>query len=172
MITLLDCSHWNTIDYRKARDKGVEGLIIKVSQGAAYRDPKAAEHYAGARSVGMLTGAYHFVTNDNAIKQHANFEGAMAALGKWDLPPDLDCEAYTSYGGEIYSVREMRQYVLPMLIGDAPSRSASRRDPFGIPGQAHCPLTAIDDPPLHSSVTGNHGPVRPGGGSSHCPDAR
>lgn len=110
--TLLDVSHWQPpIDWAKARRTGVEGVYIKTSQGAGYRDPAAAQHYSGAKAAGLLVGFYHFCTNDNGIKQFENFAGAANAIGKTELPPALDAEAFTEYQGEIHSYRLVPGYV-------------------------------------------------------------
>lgn len=107
--TLIDISHWQPpVNWAKARKAGIEGVYIKVSQGASYRDPAAAQHYQGAKAAGMLVGFYHFCTNDNGIQQFENFAGAANAIGKTDLPPAMDAEAFTEYQGEIYSYREFR----------------------------------------------------------------
>ncbi len=106
--TLLDVSHWQPpIDWMTARRAGVEGVYIKVSQGASYRDPSAAQHYQGAKAVGMLVGFYHFVTNDNGIKQFDNFAAAANAIGKTDLPPTLDVETYTENMGTVYPSQDV-----------------------------------------------------------------
>lgn len=115
-IKLLDVSHWQSpIDWRKAKAAGISGAYIKVSQGASFIDKAAAEHHDSAKAAGLLVGAYHFCTNDDANKQFANYAGAADRIGSWDLPPALDCEAYTSYGGNIYGLNEFKEFLLPPM---------------------------------------------------------
>jgi GH25 family lysozyme M1 (1,4-beta-N-acetylmuramidase) len=110
---ILDLSHWNqVVDWKKLADNA-DGVIIKISQGARYRDILAKEHYAGAKSVGLLIGGYHFATNDNAIAQYNNFSSGMDELGKFDFIPSMDCEAFTSFRNELISARELVTYVYP-----------------------------------------------------------
>jgi GH25 family lysozyme M1 (1,4-beta-N-acetylmuramidase) len=93
----LDLSHWNLVtSWEKMKESGVEWVYIKFSQGSGYLDPKAIEHYNNAKRVGLLVGAYHFVTKDNAISQYDQFIKCMGNL-KFELTPMLDCEAYTSH---------------------------------------------------------------------------
>jgi GH25 family lysozyme M1 (1,4-beta-N-acetylmuramidase) len=110
----IDCSHWqDIIDWRKASQAGVKFAYIKAGQGASHRDSLTAYHRAGARAAGIKVGAYHFVTQDNALKQAENFRGVMMELGDWDLPPAMDCEPYTSYQGDTVSLRELMTYAFP-----------------------------------------------------------
>ena len=107
-IKLIDVSHYQPpVDWAKARAAGISGVYIKVSQGASFIDKAAAEHHDSAKAAGLLVGCYHFCTNDDANKQFSNYAGAADRVGSWDLPPALDCEAYTSYQGEIYSEKEI-----------------------------------------------------------------
>lgn len=109
-ITLLDVSHHQRpVDWRKAKAAGVQGAYIKVSQGRSHRDEAAKQHYDAAKAAGLLTGFYHFCTNDNGIEQYENFKNAANAIGKTDLPPALDCEAYTSINGVIYSENDIEE---------------------------------------------------------------
>lgn len=114
-IMLLDLSHWqgSSIDWRKMKEAGIAGVYIKLTQGELHKDILAAQHYANAQMVGILTGGYHFTTNDPAGLQVDNYLQTKAAIGdKWTLPDWQDCEAYTSYQGETMSVYELKEYVL------------------------------------------------------------
>jgi len=106
MLEGLDCSHWNLItNWQKMVDAGIKWVYIKFSQGMAYKDPKAVEHYTNAKKVGLKIGAYHFVTKDNAIKQYDWFLSCIKDYS-FDLAPVLDCEAYTDYYSDynLYSI--------------------------------------------------------------------
>ncbi len=78
-ITVLDCSHWNTItDWAALRGAGVAGMIHKFSQGVGYHDPKFAERRFAASGSGMLFGRYHFGDASRVTSQVDNF------LKGWD----------------------------------------------------------------------------------------
>jgi GH25 family lysozyme M1 (1,4-beta-N-acetylmuramidase) len=96
MIEILDISHWQDVmNWQKMANAGIKGVYIKFSQGIGYKDPRAERHYVNAKSVGLWVGSYHFVTNDNGIKQYDWF---LKCMGEaiFDMPPMLDCEAYQS----------------------------------------------------------------------------
>jgi GH25 family lysozyme M1 (1,4-beta-N-acetylmuramidase) len=65
----IDISHHNNdkgkIDWEKVKAAGYEFVIIKCSQGSAYRDPFFKENKANARNVGLAIGYYHFAGNYN-----------------------------------------------------------------------------------------------------------
>jgi GH25 family lysozyme M1 (1,4-beta-N-acetylmuramidase) len=120
MTELLDISHWQEVtNWQKMVDAGIKGVYIKFSQGTGYKDPEAGRHYVRAKSAGLWVGAYHFVTNDNGIKQYDWFMNCIGDRA-FDMPPMLDCEAYTShdmykytffnnyeYENEVFPVREL-----------------------------------------------------------------
>lgn len=118
-IKLIDISHWqDPVDWRKAKAAGISGVYIKVSQGATHKDDRAKIHYEGARAEGLLVGCYHFCTNDNATAQYNNLLDAVLRINDvWDLPPALDCEAYTSYGGFRYGLSEFINFAGPLKYG-------------------------------------------------------
>lgn len=120
-IELLDISHHNTvIDWNKLASK-VQGIYIKFSQNIDYKDPKAQEHYANARSVGLKVGAYHFVTNNDGIKQYKQFVKCMGDL-QFQLAPMMDCEAYTSINAS-YKMVELptnRNYLVTEIEQEYP----------------------------------------------------
>jgi len=104
MIELLDISHWNQIkDWSLMVAKGIKGVYIKFSQGVAFADTMALEHYENAKRVGLKVGAYHFVTKTNGIIQYDWFIKQIRNL-KFDLMPMLDCEAYNGLMG-LYETR-------------------------------------------------------------------
>jgi lysozyme len=92
MIIGADVSKWQgAIDWGMMAAQGVRFVYAKASQGPAYADPRFQENAAGAKAVGILFGAYHFCTADNALAQVANFLRCIGDV-QLDLPPALDVE--------------------------------------------------------------------------------
>ena len=78
---------------------GISFAYVKASEGQTFVDPKYDAHVAGARSVGIKTGAYHFArpdTNSTDVardgRAEADFFLSLAALRSGDLLPALDLE--------------------------------------------------------------------------------
>jgi GH25 family lysozyme M1 (1,4-beta-N-acetylmuramidase) len=58
---LIDISSYNPVSsWRKVADDGITGASIKVSQQVNYLNPLCGAQVAGARSVGIAPGGYHF----------------------------------------------------------------------------------------------------------------
>ncbi|MBE6563153.1 MAG: hypothetical protein E7660_05395 [Ruminococcaceae bacterium] len=58
----IDVSKWQRgFDFKRAADEGVRFAIIKASE-SSFSDPEFEKHYKNARSAGLLTGAYHYLT--------------------------------------------------------------------------------------------------------------
>jgi lysozyme len=96
-------NHQQRIDWTRVRADGIAFAIVKASEGVSFADPKYAAHVAGARSVGIRTGAYHFARPDTpgdndlaAARRDARAEAdwflALAAPKRGDLLPALDLE--------------------------------------------------------------------------------
>jgi lysozyme len=57
----VDVSRWQrTVEWNTLRDAGVSFAVVKASQGTRLIDPLLRTHLEGARSVGMVTGVYHW----------------------------------------------------------------------------------------------------------------
>ena len=91
---VLDLSHHNCgpsgdpddpIDFAAVAAFGVKGIIHKASQGVSIRDKKYGERRRDAVAAGLLWGAYHFATGDDADAQV-----------KWFLECAQPCLLYTS----------------------------------------------------------------------------
>lgn len=75
---VIDLSHYNdTVDLKKAQDAGVLAVIHKASQGTQFSDGKFRERMSIAQSIGMLRGAYHFLTNEDPVGQAIHFLAAV-----------------------------------------------------------------------------------------------
>ncbi|MDI3298392.1 MAG: glycoside hydrolase family 25 protein [Bacillota bacterium] len=94
----IDVSSWQgDIDWPAVRTAGFSFAVIKATEGVGWTDPKYAKNVAGAKSAGLLVGAYHFARPDgnalDAANEAAYFAGAVKAV---QPEPDflaLDLEA-------------------------------------------------------------------------------
>ncbi|MCW7944714.1 hydrolase [Streptomyces hygroscopicus] len=94
-------SHQKDVDWARAKANGAAFVYVKATESTAYRNPYFGPQYNGARSAGIIRGAYHFAVPDQSsgAAQAAYFVrngGAWRADG-WTLPPALDIE-YNPYG--------------------------------------------------------------------------
>lgn len=81
------------------RADGISFAFVKASEGQTFVDPKYQAHVAGARSVGIRTGAYHFARPDTDssdpradARAEADFFLSLAQPRSGDLLPALDLE--------------------------------------------------------------------------------
>ena len=57
----IDVSYWNSgIDWGKVRATGQRFALVKASEGPNYSDPTFKDNWTGAKSAGLLRGAYCF----------------------------------------------------------------------------------------------------------------
>lgn len=92
----LDVSHWQgSIDWRKVARAGKRFVFMKATDGDDYLDPTFATNRSGARSNGLVVGAYHFARPDaskgDALHEARWFVG-HADPGPGHLLPVLDLE--------------------------------------------------------------------------------
>lgn len=105
---IVDLSHHNgNVDLQKARGDGILGVIHKATQGATYVDPMYSINKQKAQAAGLLWGAYHFGTGDDAQKQAEHFL-ATVSPGPTDLLV-LDFETNTQ--GASMTLDQARQFV-------------------------------------------------------------
>jgi lysozyme len=71
---------------------GIRFVIVKVSEGASYRDPRRLEYLDGARKAGMLVGVYHFLYPSQPLAQQAELLWHATGDTMPDLPPVIDFE--------------------------------------------------------------------------------
>lgn len=77
---VIDISHYNNVEFanghylgfQKIYEAGYRGVINKATQGVNYVDPTFHTRKDPARIVGLLYGAYHYMTLDDPVTQ-ANF---------------------------------------------------------------------------------------------------
>ena len=94
----IDVSHYQcAIDWEKVKlmnDNGVRVrfAFFRATRGTSFLDFRFKENWEGAKSVGILRGAYHFYYfRENPIEQ-ARFFCENVKVEKGDLPPVLDVE--------------------------------------------------------------------------------
>jgi lysozyme len=110
--TVIDISHHNkVVDWAAIKAAGIQGVILKASDGTHFVDPTYAERRAAARAAGLMTGAYHFARNGNVAAQVALFVRAA------DPDPDtflaLDWENNPT--GPDMNVAEARQFLTLLM---------------------------------------------------------
>lgn len=91
----IDVSYWQSgIDWPKVRATGQRFAFIKATEGETYTDPTFEEHWTGAKTSGLLRGAYClFHPQQDAKKQADRFTGALQALNdNGEMPPIIDLE--------------------------------------------------------------------------------
>ncbi len=91
----IDVSYWDAgIDWPKVRATGQRFVFIKASESITYKDPTFDDNWFGAKSAGLLRGAYHFFRcNVDAKKQADYFIDYVKSFNDdGELPPVLDLE--------------------------------------------------------------------------------
>ena len=93
----IDVSYWNAgIDWPKVRAAGQRFVFVKATEADYYRDPTFDDNWFGAKSAGLLRGAYHFFRcNVDAKKQADAFINYVKSFNdEGELPPVLDLETH------------------------------------------------------------------------------
>jgi GH25 family lysozyme M1 (1,4-beta-N-acetylmuramidase) len=93
-------SHQNergTISWSQVRGAGQSFVYIKATEGVSYTNPYYAANNSGARTAGLLRGAYHFARPDSsagdAVAEARYFVSVTGTSLAGQLPPTLDIEA-------------------------------------------------------------------------------
>ena len=92
----IDVSYWDAgIDWPKVRATGQRFVFAKATEGDFYSDPTFDDNWFGAKSAGLLRGAYHFFRcNVDAKKQADYFINYVKSVNdNGELPPVLDLES-------------------------------------------------------------------------------
>ncbi|MBK9207640.1 MAG: LysM peptidoglycan-binding domain-containing protein [Anaerolineales bacterium] len=93
----IDVSYWDAgIDWPKVRATGQRFMVAKATEGITYKDPTFDDNWFGAKSAGLLRGAYHFFRcNVDARKQADYFiDYVKTVKDNGELPPVLDLETH------------------------------------------------------------------------------
>jgi len=91
----IDVSFWDAgIDWPKVRATGQRYVFVKATEAITYKDPTFDDNWFGAKSAGLLRGAYHFFRcNVDAKKQADYFIDYVKSFNdNGELPPVLDLE--------------------------------------------------------------------------------
>lgn len=90
----IDVSYYQEdIDWNKVAAEGHKFAFIRVSDGLYHIDSKFSQNWSGAKSAGIIRGAYQFFRpNLDAIEQAQLLLDKMGPLEKGDLPPVIDVE--------------------------------------------------------------------------------
>src|SRR5262245_15585795 len=104
---VLDISHWNTVtSWSSVKSAGIRGIIHKATEGTSYIDPNYDGAKAACASNGLLFGAYHFATAQNAAQQLDHF---LRKTGEHDdMLYALDWE---DYGSNTMGLSGARQFM-------------------------------------------------------------
>ena len=100
----IDVSHWQgSIDWSKVKASGMQFAFMKATESTTYTDTALTANWAGAGSVGMYRGAYHFARPStaagSAVKQAEYFVSRVGSFqDAGTLPPVLDLEATGGLG--------------------------------------------------------------------------
>jgi LysM repeat protein/GH25 family lysozyme M1 (1,4-beta-N-acetylmuramidase) len=89
-VDFIDVSHHNNEQglplafYQTIKNGGVNGVVVKVSEGTSFIDPAASVNLANAKQAGMVASAYHYArytSNDTAKKEAQWFDKALRYVG-------------------------------------------------------------------------------------------
>ena len=87
-------SHNGKINFERVSRAGIDFVIIKASEGAAFRDSRFASNYDSAKDNGLAVGAYHFFRFDvDGTLQARNFVETIGDRD-FDLPLVIDVEEH------------------------------------------------------------------------------
>lgn len=92
----IDVSYWDAgIDWPKVRATGQRYVFVKATEGDFYADPTFDDNWRGAKTAGLLRGAYHFFRcNVDPKKQATKFIDYVRTMNDdGELPPVLDLES-------------------------------------------------------------------------------
>jgi lysozyme len=91
----IDVSYWDAgIDWPKVRAAGQRFVIAKATEGITYKDPTFDDNWFGAKSAGLLRGAYHFFRCNVDAKKQADYfiDYVKSVKDNGEFPPVLDLE--------------------------------------------------------------------------------
>jgi lysozyme len=113
----VDLSHYQgDVDFVKLKAAGCAFVFIKATEGTTIVDAKFAAYRAGAKSVKMPCGAYHFFRPKADLQGQIDaFCNTVGSLQPGDLPPVLDVESPADWTG--FTVAQRVAMVLGWLKG-------------------------------------------------------
>lgn len=94
----VDVSAWQgAVDWPVLAGQGIDFAFLKATEGSGFVDERFAANWAGARSAGLRTGAYHFFSYDSPGERQAENFIANVPREPDALPPAVDVEFYGGY---------------------------------------------------------------------------
>jgi lysozyme len=106
--SVIDLSHHNgTVNFKKIKAAGINGIIHKATQGSKNVDPTYASRRDAARKAGLLWGAYHFGTGSDGLSQAEHFLDVV----KPDAATLLVLDFEANPQGPSMSLEEARAFV-------------------------------------------------------------
>ena len=105
---VVDTSHHNgNVNFPKAKDAGIVGVIQKATQGQTGVDPTFKSNRKKVTDAGLLFGAYHFATGSDGLKQADNFLNVVGSFDQTLLVLDFE----PNPTGPSMSLEEARAFV-------------------------------------------------------------
>jgi lysozyme len=105
---IVDTSHHNgNVNFQKAKDAGILGVIQKATQGQSGVDPTFKTNRKKITDVGLLCGAYHFATGSDGLKQAEHFLEVVGSFDQTLLVLDFE----PNPAGPSMSLEEARSFV-------------------------------------------------------------
>lgn len=100
----IDISHYqadSSIDWnRVVKDNdNVKFVFIKATQGQTYTDPTFKKNVAGAKSVGLKIGVYHFASFKNATEAKKEADYMASVIKGVDIQKDIVLDLEQNPGG-------------------------------------------------------------------------
>jgi len=109
-LNVVDLYHGDVVEsFARARQAGLLGVIHKATQGLKIVDPAYASRRRDAVAVGLLWGAYHFLTNETLAGQVTHF--LSTAQPDQHTLVALDFEPYSNHTATLGQARAFLQAV-------------------------------------------------------------
>ena len=73
-------------DYRTLANKGVGGVVVKLTEGTTYRNPYAGEQARNAQLAGLQVSAYafsHYTSEEQARAEETYYRSCGLSFGQW-----------------------------------------------------------------------------------------
>lgn len=107
--SIIDVSHHNgpSLDFSKAKQDGIVGVIHKATQGQSGLDPMYELNRKKVTAAGLLWGAYHFATGSEGVTQAVHFLATLGDTAGMLLVLDLE----PNPTGPSMSLEEARAFV-------------------------------------------------------------
>ena len=126
MLEGIDVSAYQgAIDWRAVARAGKKFAFIRVSDGAAYTDPRFASNWAGARAAGLTRGAYQFFRPTESPLAQAD----SCSLPRWDggtvtsLPRSTSKRSAPHLPRNAQVVRRPPRSPMPSVLGSTGSHA-------------------------------------------------